>query len=45
MGMAVILINGLRPFEQIFNPPLTEGSTWYLKKTGPGISGRIPSKV
>ena len=27
MGMVAILINGLWPFVQIFNPPLTEGST------------------
>ena len=24
--------------EQIFNPLLTEGSTWTLKKIGPGVS-------
>ena len=38
MGMATILLNGPRPFVQIFNPPLTEGSTGSLKKTGPGVS-------
>ena len=26
------------PFVQIFCPPLTQGSTWNLKKFGPGIS-------
>ena len=24
-------------FEQIFNPPLIEGSTWSLQKIGPGV--------
>ena len=38
MGMEAILINGPWPFEQIFNPLLTEGSTWSLKKIGPGVS-------
>ena len=38
MGMATILINGLRPFVQIFSPPLTEGSRRNLKKIGPGVS-------
>ena len=38
MGMAAILKNRPWPFEQIFNPPLKEGSTWNLKKIGPGIS-------
>ena len=38
MGMAAILIDGSWPFEQIFNPPLTEGSTWNLKKFGTGVS-------
>ena len=38
MNKAAILINGPWPFEQIFNPPLTEGSTWSLKKTGPEVS-------
>ena len=32
MGMAAILI------KQIFNSSLTEGSTWNLKKIGPGVS-------
>ena len=35
MGMAAILINGPWPFVQIFNPTLTEGSTWSWKKIGP----------
>ena len=38
MGMAAILINRLWPFEKIFNPSLTEGSRWNLKKIGPGDS-------
>ena len=38
MGLAAILINLPWPFVQIFNPPLTEGSTWSLKKIGPGVS-------
>ena len=38
MGMATILINGLRPFVQIFNPPLTEDSRRNLKKIGLGVS-------
>ena len=38
MGMAAILINGPWLFEQNFNPPFTEGSTWSLKKIGPGVS-------
>ena len=40
MGIAAILINGPRPFEQMFNPPLTEGSTWILKKIGQGFQRR-----
>ena len=28
MGMVAILINGPWTFEQIFNSPLSEGSTW-----------------
>ena len=38
MGMAAILINRPWPFEQIFNPPLTEGPTWHLKKIGLVVS-------
>ena len=37
MGMAAILINGPWPFEQIYNPPLTEDSTRSLKKISPGV--------
>ena len=44
MGMVAILINKPWPFEQIFNPPLTEGSTWSLKKIGPKISEEKPFK-
>ena len=35
--MATILINEPWPFEQIFNPPLTESSTWNLKKISQGV--------
>ena len=45
MGMAAILIYGLWPFEQIFNPPLTEGSTWSLKKICPGITEKSFKRV
>ena len=38
MGMAAILIKGPWPSLQIFNPLLTEDSTWKLKKIGPGVS-------
>ena len=38
MGMAAILINEPWPIEQIFNSPLTEGSTWSLKKIGLRVS-------
>ena len=38
MGMAAILINWPWPFVQIFNSPLTEGTTWTLKKIGPEVS-------
>ena len=38
MGMAAILINGPWPLVQIFNPPLTEGATWSLKKIVPGVA-------
>ena len=36
MGMAAILIYGPWLFVQIFNPTLTQSSTWSLKKFGPG---------
>ena len=38
MDMAAILFNGRWPFEQNFNPLLTEGCIWNLKKIGPGVS-------
>ena len=38
MGMGAILINGPRPFVQIFNSQFTEGSRRNLKKTGLGVS-------
>ena len=38
IGMGAILINGQRPFVQIFNPPLTEGYSRNLKKIGLGDS-------
>ena len=40
-GMAAILINRPWPFVQIFNNPLTEGSTSSLKKIGPGFSEEV----
>ena len=45
MGMAAILINGPSPFEQIFNPHLTVGSTWSLKKIGLGVSKKKSLKM
>ena len=36
--MAAISINGPWPFVQFFNPPLTEGSIWSVKKTCSGVS-------
>ena len=45
MGMAAILINGPRPFVQIFNPLLTEGSRRNLKKIGSrGFRGEVVQK-
>ena len=41
MGMVATLINGPRPFVQIFNPPLTEGAKRNLKKIGPGVSEKL----
>ena len=39
MGMAVILFNGPWPFDQIFNPPLTNRRfKMKFKKIGPGVS-------
>ena len=38
MGMVAILLNGPWQIEQIFNPSLTEGSLWNLKKIGLGVS-------
>ena len=38
MGMVAILISGPWPFVQLSNPPLSKGSTWNLKKIGPGLS-------
>ena len=32
---------GTVTFVQIFNPPLTQGSAWSLKKFGPGISEKM----
>ena len=45
IGMAVILIYGLWPFLQIFNPPLIQGSIWSLNKFGPGVSEKKSSKM
>ena len=44
MGMVAILINGPRPFVQIFNPTLTEGFRRNLKKIDLGVQGSC-SKV
>ena len=38
MGMAAILFNGAKPFEQIVNIPSTEGPMWSLKKMGQAVS-------
>ena len=38
MGMAAILIYDPWAFVQIFNPPLTQSSTWSLKKFDRGVS-------
>ena len=38
MGMAAILINGPRPFVQIFNPSSTEVSRKKMKKIGSVVS-------
>ena len=38
MGMTAILIYGPWPFVQMFNTPLTEGSTCSLKKFFRGVS-------
>ena len=38
MGMAAIAMIGPFTFVQMFNPILTEGSTWSLKRIGPGFS-------
>ena len=37
MGMAAILFNDAKPFEQIDNTPSTKGTMWYLVKTGPAV--------
>ena len=41
MDMVAILIKGPKPFVQIFNPLLTEGSWRNLKKIGPGVSEEL----
>ena len=38
MGMVVILINGVEPFEETDNTPLTEGLTWNLETIGHAVS-------
>ena len=40
MGMAAILINGAKPFEQIVNIPSTEGPVGNLVKIGQAVSER-----
>ena len=41
MGIAAILFNGVEPFEQIANFPLTEGSMWNLVTTGLAVSEKM----
>ena len=41
MVMVAILLNGQIPFVQIFNPPLTEGSTCSSMKIGVGGSEKL----
>ena len=38
MGMAAILFNNAKPFEQIDNTPLTESPIWNLLKIGQALS-------
>ena len=38
MGMAAILFNGAKPYEQIVNTPLTDGPMWNLEKMGQAVS-------
>ena len=38
MGIAAILLNDAKPFEQIDNPLLTEGPMWNLVKIGQAVS-------
>ena len=40
-GRSKVWTDNGRPFVQMFNPPLTEGSTWSLKKTGSGVSEEV----
>ena len=39
--MVAILLYRLWPFVQIFNSPLTEDSTWSLKKLGARVSEEL----
>ena len=41
MGMAAILFNSAKPFEQIVNSPSTEGPMWNLVKTGQAVSEKM----
>ena len=45
MAVAAILINEPWPFEQIFNPLLTEGYMWNLKKIGSWVSEKKSVKA
>ena len=38
MGMAAILFNGAKPFEEIVSIPSTEGSMWNLVRIGQALS-------
>ena len=41
MGMAAILFNGVKSFEQIINTLLTEGPIWNLVRIAPVEDGQI----
>ena len=44
MRMATILFNGMEPFEQIVDIPLTEGPMYNLVKIGQAVSEKKPFK-
>ena len=45
MDMVAILFNGVEPFEQIVNIPLTEGSTWNLVKISQVVTEKKIFKI